>query len=244
MPALAEENDPLGRNVGEALCPDRFNREQLLQIKSVLGNDFEALYQCRPVSLEGGMVKRSQFKYIEHIDYDDRDSLDYYRFWDRAASVDVSSDYTASVLMAYSRKSKNIYILDALRFKMTTYERDQRMLQIARQDYIKYGQVRILFEVEPGSSGKDSITHTTKLFSGYNIRGIRVTTNKILRFEPFAAQVEAGNVFLLKADWNRELTSELCSFPQGKHDHYVDCCSGAFNETVAGVGFIKIGKGF
>lgn len=242
LPALAEKDDPLGRLPGEALCPERFNEQQLLAIKQVLGRKFESLYQGRPTALEGGIVKRSWFKFVEFIPKEEK--ITYCRFWDKAASEAVTSDYTATVLIAYSNSSKNIYVVEASRFKASTYERDQRMLETARKDYIKYGNVYIRHEIEPGASGIDSANMTSKLLQGYPVRGIRSRKNKILRFEPFAAQLEAGNVYLLKAPWNREYTEELCIFPNGKHDHWVDCSGGAFNDVIGGNSFIQIGNRF
>lgn len=54
LPALAEENDPLGRQPGQALWPMRFPTERLEQMK--LGKSaywWNALYQQRPTQHEG-----------------------------------------------------------------------------------------------------------------------------------------------------------------------------------------------
>lgn len=50
LPALAEEDDILGRAPGEALCPERYSREQLLKIRAGLHNAsaWNAKYQQRP----------------------------------------------------------------------------------------------------------------------------------------------------------------------------------------------------
>jgi predicted phage terminase large subunit-like protein len=46
---------------------------------------------------------------------------------------------------------------------------------------------------------------------------------------PFAAQWQAGNVRILRGDWNREYLDEMERFPHGAHDDQVDGSSGAFN---------------
>lgn len=51
LPALAEPGDPLGRPEGEALCPERFTRDDLLKFASDPGV-FAAVWQQRPA--EGG----------------------------------------------------------------------------------------------------------------------------------------------------------------------------------------------
>lgn len=62
VPALAEENDPLGRAIGEALWADRYDADKLAAIKKVLGvYSFEALYQQNPRPKEGKLFKEPTF---------------------------------------------------------------------------------------------------------------------------------------------------------------------------------------
>ncbi len=44
-----------------------------------------------------------------------------------------------------------------------------------------------------------------------------------------AAQAEAGNVDILKGDWNETYLDELCTFPFGAFADQVDASSRAFN---------------
>lgn len=63
LPAIAEADDVLGRQPGEALWPERYPRPVLDRIQRVLDRknprDFPALYQCRPAALEGTFYKLS-----------------------------------------------------------------------------------------------------------------------------------------------------------------------------------------
>ena len=87
----------------------------------------------------------------------------------------------------------------------------------------------IRMEQEPGSSGVDVIDHYSRqVLQGYNFRPDKVTGNKELRAGPMAAAMECGNLWFVRAPWNRELESELLEFPLGEHDDQVDACSGAF----------------
>jgi predicted phage terminase large subunit-like protein len=54
------------------------------------------------------------------------------------------------------------------------------------------------------------------------------TGAKATRASPVAAQVEAGNLALLRAGWNRALLDELRDFPTGRKDDQVDALSRAF----------------
>jgi predicted phage terminase large subunit-like protein len=57
-----------------------------------------------------------------------------------------------------------------------------------------------------------------------------VSGDKIVRAEPFAAQVNVGNVMMLRASWNDELKSEMRMFDNGIHDDQIDAGSDAFDE--------------
>ena len=65
----------------------------------------------------------------------------------------------------------------------------------------------------------------------------RVTGSKEVMAEPFAAQVQGGNVFLVAGDWHYALLDEMESFPNGKYRDPVDACSGAFNRLVAATSY-------
>jgi hypothetical protein len=52
---------------------------------------------------------------------------------------------------------------------------------------------------------------------------------KVTRAYPFSAQAEAGNVYLVRGDWNDEWLSEITAFPEMKICDQVDSCSAAFN---------------
>jgi predicted phage terminase large subunit-like protein len=54
-----------------------------------------------------------------------------------------------------------------------------------------------------------------------------------VRAEPFAAQVQGGNVWLIAGPWHREYLEELEQFPSGKFRDQVDASTGAFNRLVS-----------
>lgn len=58
LPALAVAGDPLGRLVGGALCPDRFDEKALEDRRALLGEyAFQALYQGEPTPREGALFR-------------------------------------------------------------------------------------------------------------------------------------------------------------------------------------------
>lgn len=224
LPAVAEENDALGREPGQALCPERFDEDALAEIQIVLGNDFHALYQQRPVAREGGMFKRAWFTTIDASPM----NAERVRWWDKAGT-EGGGDYTAGVLMA--RSSDGIfYVEDVVRGQWSAYERERVIRATAEQDKAIYGRVGIWLEQEPGSGGKESAESTIRNLAGFTVRAERSTGDKETRAEPFAAQCEAGNVKLVHGRWNEDYIRELTVFPHGSHDDQVDGSSGAFNK--------------
>ena len=61
-----------------------------------------------------------------------------------------------------------------------------------------------------------------------------MTGSKEVRADPFAAQVQGGNVKLVAGDGHYAFLDELESFPSGKYRDQTDAASGAFNRLVLG----------
>ena len=66
------------------------------------------------------------------------------------------------------------------------------------------------------------------MLAGYVVKAYPARQNKITRAEPFSSQCEAGNVSIMRAEWNIAYLGELDKFPTGAHDDQVDASSGAF----------------
>jgi predicted phage terminase large subunit-like protein len=80
LPALAEQNDPLGREEGDALWPKRFDVYTLNRIKRAVGTYvWSALYQQRPQDLQGGGFKAHWFKWYSKNEISYRDGVWYFR---------------------------------------------------------------------------------------------------------------------------------------------------------------------
>ena len=61
------------------------------------------------------------------------------------------------------------------------------------------------------------------------------TGDKVTRAEPLAAQVNVGNVLMLRGPWNEPLIEEMRLFPNGAFDDQVDALSRAFGELLGAV---------
>lgn len=236
MPAIKEEShatwpetctvEPDDREVGEALCPERYSLKKLFKIARRIGSYFwNALFQQTPRPRDGNFLKRSWFDIVDAAPA----QAHRVRWWDFAATAD-GGDYTVGLLMARTYDGV-YYIEDVVRGQWSSNERNRIILQTAELDRNAYGgTVQNWREQEPGSSGKDSAEDFVKLLAAYGARYETSTGNKVVRADPFAAQAEAGNVRMVSGDWNKAYLDELTAFPNGKHDDQVDASSGAFNK--------------
>jgi len=228
LPAICEApDDPLAREVGEPLCVERRTLEWLLEQKALGERSFQALYQCDPTPREGSFFKVGRL--IENVRSEAPKMQRWCRAWDLASS-NGNGDYTSGVLMGIDLPGR-FWILDVVHGQWSPDERNQRMRQAAVLD----GQnVSIRLPQDPGQAGKEQAQALTRLLAGFSVKSIPVSGDKQVRADPFAAQVNGGNVMLLCAPWNGSFIEELRQFPSGRHDDSVDAATDAFNELTAG----------
>lgn len=235
MPAIAEPVEserfpktctlhPDWRAEGAALCPERYPLEKLRKLARRIGDYFfGALFQQRPRPRSGGMFKREHFPIVAAAPA----RAQRVRYWDKAGADEGKGDYTVGVLMA--KTSDGIYTIeDVVRGQWPAAPRNAVIRQTAELDRAR-GQVRIWIEQPPGL-GKEATDTVIKLLSGFSARANPVKGDKVERADPFAAQCQAGNVRLLRGDWNKAFIEELCAFPRGSHDDQVDAAAGAFTK--------------
>lgn len=227
IPAISEgEGDPLNRPEGAALWT-RWPIEALNRIRKRGEWLFAALYQQRPTPRSGGLFQKEWFsKFVDAAPAGG--DVRFVRYWDKASSLDKDADFTAGVLMAV--RDDVFTVCDVVEKKVTP--KGRRDLQRACAETDPPGTV-IWIEHEGGSSGADAAEEEAKALAGYPVHWEHPTGPKWSRAESFASQCEGGNVFLVKAPWNRKFIEQLCSFPNGKHDDMVDAASGACRKLSA-----------
>lgn len=226
-PAIAEK-DEKHRKEGEALHPERFPLSRLVKIMRAIGSRaWNALYQGRPTSKIGGVFLTDRFITVDAIPAGV--IIKRVRAWDFAATKD-GGDYTAGVLMGEGNDGR-YYILDVVRGQYSSLEVESVLKATASRDGY---DVEIHLPQDPGAAGKAQAQRQISLLSGYIAKSERMTGDKVTRAAAFAAQVEAGNLVLLRGSWNDEFINELGDFPLGKHDDQVDAAADAFNDLARG----------
>lgn len=226
LPALAQEDDLLGRKPGEALWPERYDEEALQRIRGVMSQNeglrsWEAVFQQNPTPREGSFFKVSNLKIVPEVPVGLREV----RAWDIAATAG-SGAYTAGVRMGTTGDGI-FYVTDVKRGQWATDERDKEMRQTAMLDGTR---VKIRVPEDPGAAGKSQAQAFIRLLAGFSVRAKPVSGDKETRADPFSSQVNAGNVRLLAGDWSKAFIEELRQFSGGKFKDQVDAASDAFTE--------------
>jgi predicted phage terminase large subunit-like protein len=228
-PAIAEEDEE-NRRKGEALFPEHKSLPFLIERRRMMTQaGWESEYQQNPIVVGGGIFPIDKLDIIPSIDRKKiRASV---RYVDKAGTKDGGA-YSAMVLM-HRTHDKQYIVEDVVRGQWSALEREQRLRQAAETDRaVCPAGYKIWVEQEPGSGGKESAENTIRNLAGFSVKADKVSGqgSKETRAEPFAAQVQGGNVALKAAAWNRDFMDELESFPSGKFKDQVDAASGAFNK--------------
>ena len=231
LPAIAESDDPLGRAKGEALWPEGKPIEFLEQQRTAMGAyEFESLFQGNPTPREGNMFKVDRFQFCDASDLPK--GLVLVRGWDIASSSG-KGDYTAGVLIGRDSLTGRYYIVHVHRGQWDTDVRRREILSTAQMD----GKtVRIIGPQDPGAAGKDAALEFVRMLAGFSVSTELQSGEKTQRADAFSAQVNAGNVTIVRGEWNSPYIEELRTFPSGRNDDQVDASSSAFNAVVVNRG--------
>jgi predicted phage terminase large subunit-like protein len=233
LPAIAEEEDPLGRMPGEALSPHRYTVEDLTEIKNTLGPHwFSALYQQHPQPLEGAIFKQPHFKYWKPISdgYDlggkrvPASTCRVFQTCDPAASTKSTADYFVLGTWAQT-KDNDLILLDLLRTRLEGPDQ----VNLFKSQYQKYSPAFQAVE----SNGAGKVLYQMLVREGLPVRELKADKDKVTRALPAAARMEGGTVYFpVNAQWLGDFESELLSFPTGAHDDQVDVLSYAVQMVI------------
>lgn len=217
---------------GELAWPERFPHHSVESLKrafrAVGGSYAEAAQlQQRPVPRGGGMFARDSWQVVSERPPVPGHSV---RGWDLAASTGKSAAFTVGLLLTILDDGR-LVIEDVRRLRGSGLAVEEAILQCAEMDGF---ETQISIPQDPGQAGKAQVAGFARMLHGYDASFTPESGDKETRAIPIAAQVEAGNVLVVKAPWNDTLFAEAGLFPNSQFKDQVDALSRAYHQILKG----------
>lgn len=234
IPAIAEDDDPLGREPGEELRSAQARKPGYFRqlAKSLSSYVWTSLFQQRPTQASGGIFLRGDWRFWEPtrdgIRVDDLEVMlrDCHRFitMDLATSTRTSADWTVAAAWAVTRHG-DLVLLDRVRERVPQTDH-MKLLEPLRQRWLnRYDTVWI----------ESRMFGSTLVYSlgrkGLPVRELEADADKLTRALPYADLVSTHRVHVPKnAPWLDQWLDEHADFPNVTHDDQVDV--GAYGARV------------
>lgn len=245
LPELAEQNDPLGREPGEPLEPERFDRDQILEKHRAAGAYLtSALYQGHPSPEEGTELLRQWWKLGDPPERFD----EWCTSWDMKLKEKESGDYVVG--QVWGRVGSDYWVVDQVRGQWDqATTRVGMALLCVRWPMVErhlvenagYGPevMQQIRQPNPTWRCDDEMAGRLGIVEGERVeveriihRGIggvisvNAKGSKVVRARAVAPLLEAGNVHLAQSGpWVPGFIDEASQFPDGEHDDQVDAWS-------------------
>lgn len=222
LPCIAEENDLLGREIGEPLWPEfGFDNKWAEKKKRDVGSrTWNALYQQRPSSAEGDLLKRSWWKYYSALP----------QMVTKLISVDATfkdketSDFVC--IQVWGKAGPNMYLIDLVNARMDFPTTLQAIISMKAK---RPDARQILIEDKANGSAIIQVLRTK--IGG--IIAVEPQGGKVARVNAISPHIESGNVYLPQfAPWTHDFVEQCATFPNGKYDDMVDAMSQALARLI------------
>lgn len=237
VPAQCEtDDDILGRAHGEYLHSARGRTpDEWVEIKKDVGErGWTALYQGRPAPSEGGMLKRTWWRYnTAPVAYAQPNgamtahNMDMViQSWDMAFKDTSSSDYVVG--QVWGRRGAEVHLLDQVRDRLD-FPATCRAVQALSA---KWPQASLKL-IEDKANGPAVIAQLRQKVPG--MVPINPKDSKAARVSAVSPFIEAGNVFLpdpARSPWVAGYIEEAAAFPNAAHDDQVDATTQAITRML------------
>jgi len=220
---------------GNPLWPEFWPLEELEAVRAgIPAGKWNAQYQQNPTSDETAIIKRADWQIWTK---DKPPPMDYLIMaMDTAFEAKKSADYSAAVIFGVWTNDEdggqpNLMLLEAWRDKLEFPDLKQKTKEL----YKEWEPDSII--IEKKASGAPLIYELRRM--GIPVQEYTPSrgNDKITRLNAIADIFASGKVWAPDRRWADELIEEVASFPAGRYDDFVDCCSLAVARFRAG-GFV------
>ena len=214
FPAIAVENDILGRKPGEVLWPERYPLEVMeARKKSTTSYNFSAVYQQTPTPEEGASIKRGWWQRwkVKPAAFDQM-----IQSWDLAFKDLQSSDYTVG--QVWGRRGAEFFLLHQIRDHMNAPE----VLSAIKNIRETYPEAKGIV-IEDKANGPAVIAMLQQEVFG--VIPMPAKASKDARLQAVAPMIESRNVWIPSieiAKWSADYVEEFAAFPNARYDDQVD----------------------
>lgn len=218
LPALAIENDPLGREPDQPLWPEWESLDELERKRRAVGpRDWSALYQQRPAPEEGDYFKAEWLR--PYVTAPKRETLRVYGGSDYAVTSD-GGDYTVHAVVGLDPDGR-MYLLDVWRQQAASDRWVEAFCDLVRE-WKPLGwaeeNVQITSGIGPFLDRRQRERKAYCARQQFPTRG-----DKAQRAQSMRGRMALEGLYVpVNAPWYPEFRAELLSFPAGKHDDQVD----------------------
>jgi len=222
LPALARDDDALGRKEGEALWPERFSAPYLQAIRARNPRGFASLYQGRPAPEDGDDFKSAWLKTYRPGELPR--NLVRYAASDHAAGTKETNDRTCMGVGGVDTDGC-LWILPSLQWgRFTTEETVEKMLGLMRTDK------PLTWAGENDHIGMSIGPFLRRRMQDERVwcvvEPVTVRKDKRLMAATARGMLQAGMVrFPSFAPWWADAREELLKFPAATHDDFVSFLS-------------------
>ena len=225
LPALAEYNDPLGREYGEALCPERYTKEDYEAIQLVQTKNFVSLYQQRPTAEKGDIFKAEWFT---HTYKNIPEFKSIWTTWDTAMTKDERNDESVCCTMGEGIDN-NLYLLGVKFGRWETPELGDLLVTNARKLKSRYQDKYKGDYIENKANGGPLIQYLKRSSPDVMLIPMNVKGDKVLKANAITPILESGRllvpdltIYTASRSWFEGLMTQALSFPNAAHDDRVD----------------------
>lgn len=228
LPAIAEDDDAIGREVGEPLWPERYPLQELGTIERAVGRyNWASQYQQRPSPSGGSIFRRSDFRYF-------KDCGEHYELGQPEGTPRrfMKSECRTVQIADTAQKTGTLNDWTVVETFAITPDSDVLLLDVARVRIEVPDQIAFLYSlrdrwspewqgVEDKSSGIGLIQQAAR--EGRALKVFKATTDKVSRAGTISVMYENGKVYhRAGAPWLTVYEDEILTFPNGTHDDQVD----------------------